>query len=158
MLWMNHTATHGALSPTQHGSRQFGRPCWAGVVASALGRGVPLGERLTVLLLGAIALLSLGDLVMTLQVASSMGMVEVNPVARALMATGSPLFVVAWKCATVALACGILYHFRRAWAAQLGAWVGFLVLVWLTVHWAMFINEMGVHTSIETWVNHGDPR
>lgn len=94
--------------------------------------------RRVVFLLAATALMSLGDLALTLLYTTSSGMVETNPIARAVMAHNSPLFVVVWKLATMVLGLGILCWARKTKAAEVAAWLCFLILVALCVHWLSF--------------------
>jgi hypothetical protein len=94
--------------------------------------------RRVVFLLAATAFMSFGDLALTLTYATSTGMVETNPIARAVMLHNSPLFVVIWKLATMVLGLGILWWARRAKAAEVAAWLCFLILMALCVHWLSF--------------------
>lgn len=95
-----------------------------------------------VLALGlAIALMSGVDLYLTLLYVTSMGMNEMNPLARAMMSYQSPTVLALWKFATVALCLGILIYIRTKRSAEIGAWVGFLILGWLMSHWVYFIHE-----------------
>src|SRR5258706_12723174 len=87
-----------------------------GALLGARGRGPRV-----VALLTAVAILSLADLYMTLTHVMSFGMLEQNPVARMIMACGSPMALVAWKLVTVGFAIGVMYWLRRRPAAELGA-------------------------------------
>ena len=89
----------------------------------------------------AIVLMSSVDLYLTLLYVTSMGMNELNPLARAMMSYESPTVLAVWKFATVALCLGILFYIRTRRSAEIGAWVGFLVLGWLMTHWVHFIHE-----------------
>src|SRR5207253_1891873 len=82
------------------------RTPWLTILARAFA---PEGRarRVTILLV-ATALMCLGDLTLTMTYITSMGMVETNPIARAVMASNSPGFVVVWKLTTMALGLGIL--------------------------------------------------
>ena len=74
--------------------------------------------RVTLLLCGVV-LLSLADLYMTLVHLMSFGMIEANPLARGIMAYGSPAALVVWKLVTVLTAVGILFYARRKASAKL---------------------------------------
>ena len=89
-----------------------------------------------------IVLLSLADLYITLMYLHSGGMGEANPLARWIMGHGSPALLVAWKTATVAVASLLLYRHRRNRTAEFGAWVCLLILVWLTMRWAQYSDEV----------------
>lgn len=98
--------------------------------------------RRVLILLSVVVVLSLADLYLTvLYAADAGGFPEANPLARAIMSTQSIPLLVAWKLGTVATAVGILYAIRRTRSAELGAWVCFLVLGWLTVHWGQYVAE-----------------
>lgn len=91
------------------------------------------------LLVVATALMGLGDLYLTLNFVMTTGMVELNPIARAVIELGCPNFVVAWKVVLILISSGILWATRRHRFAEAGAWVCFLVLVALTFHWVSFV-------------------
>ncbi|RMH14459.1 MAG: hypothetical protein D6695_01180 [Planctomycetota bacterium] len=98
--------------------------------------------RRVILLLVFVIVLSLADLYLTiLYLADAGGFPEANPLARAIMSTQSIPLLVLWKLGTVFTAVGILYAIRRTRSAELGAWVCFLVLGWLTVHWGQYVSE-----------------
>jgi len=101
-----------------------------------------LRGRRVILLACAIALMSAVDLYLTLLYVTNMGMNEMNPLARAMMAYQSPKVLALWKFLTVALSMGILILIRNKRSAEWGAWVGFLVLGWLMSHWVLFVHEM----------------
>lgn len=95
-----------------------------------------------VVLLAAVVLLSLGDLYMTLIHLLNFGMLEGNPLARAIMEHGSPAAVVIWKFVTVGFAVGVLYWARRRWAAEAGALLCCCILAWLTVQWVGYSDQI----------------
>lgn len=120
----------------------------AGSVAPALselfGRAASpdsRGKRVAILL-AAIALLSLGDLYMTLAYATSVGMFESNPLARFVMSFGSPALVATWKLGSLLLACTIFYWARRSRYAEMGVWGCTLLLCWLTCHWGAYVDQI----------------
>lgn len=90
------------------------------------------------MLLTASLILAMGDLWMTLTYASNMGMLEANPLARAIMTLNSPMAVVAWKLATTLLGLGILFRLRHTRHAEIGAWVVFAALAALSIHWLQY--------------------
>lgn len=103
--------------------------------------------RRVLMLLSVVIVLSLGDLYLTvLFLADAGGFPEANPLARAIMSTQSIPLLVAWKLGTVLTTVGILYAIRRTRSAELGAWVCFLVLGWLTVHWGQYVSETHITT------------
>lgn len=93
-------------------------------------------------LLIAVVLLSLGDLYMTLVHLLNFGMLEGNPLARAIMERGSPTALVAWKLLTVGFAVAVLFAARRRWAAEAGALFCCVVLTWLTFQWAGYSEQI----------------
>lgn len=95
-------------------------------------------SRRVAILIGAIVLLSLGDLYMTTTFLLSGGFIENNPLARNVMSYNSPAMLATWKMATVFLATGILFAFRRRPSAELAAWFCCLLLAWVTVRWVAY--------------------
>lgn len=85
--------------------------------------------------------MSLADLAMTLTYMSSVGMLESNPIARAMMQWGGPALLVAWKLLTVGVACTILIAASRRVVGELGAVVGCALLTWLMCHWVAYIDH-----------------
>ncbi|QOJ01266.1 MAG: hypothetical protein HRU70_12540 [Phycisphaeraceae bacterium] len=96
------------------------------------------------LVLLAVAMVSLLDLDLTLHYAGTTGMIEHNPIARELLATGSVGLVVLWKVLTAGLAIGILYAHRRHRSAELGAWLCLAIMLWLTARWVHFNSEVSL--------------
>ena len=94
----------------------------------------------------AIAAMSCVDLYLTLLYVTNIGMNEMNPLARAMMEYQSPAILAAWKMGTVMLSIGILILIRKQRSAEIGAWIGCMVLGWLMVHWVGFIN---VHQTLD---------
>lgn len=101
---------------------------------------VPRARRVA-FLVAVIALLSGVDLYLTVLYASTVGMPELNPLARGIMSSGSPAQLALWKVATVGLCIGLLLWTRRAVAAELGAWAGVLVLGGLMWMWSAYATE-----------------
>ncbi len=110
-------------------------------------------------LLAAVTLLSLGDLWMTILYTTSVGLIESNPIARLVMSHNSVGLLTLWKAATVGLGVGILYRTRRTRFGEVGAWVCFLILAWLTVRWAAYNDSMlGTGQTLATMSQNGDQR
>ncbi len=105
------------------------------------------GFRVVVLSL-AIAAMSSIDLYLTILYITHSGMNEMNPIARAMMEYHSPTILAIWKAGTVALSLGILLLIRKQRSAEMGAWVGCLVMGWLMFHWIGFI-EQSRHLDME---------
>lgn len=94
-------------------------------------------------LLLATLIMSIGDLYMTLTLATSVGMLEANPFSRAVMAQDSPALVILWRMGTVLFGLGILYYFRRLARAELGTWICFAAMLSLTIYWTYYIEAIG---------------
>lgn len=99
----------------------------------------------------AIVLMSVADLKMTLFYVTSVGMTEVNPIARFLMVYGGVCSIVLWKAATVACGVFILWRIRRHRVAEVGAWICCAVLAALCVHWFRYNDQV---TTLATEVMH----
>jgi|GEM_PF-1093937 len=89
----------------------------------------------------AIAVMSGVDLYLTILYITHTGMNEMNPLARAMMEYQSPAILALWKGGTVLLSLGILILIRKQRSAEMGAWVGCLVMGWLMLHWGSFIHN-----------------
>lgn len=122
-----------------------------GSVGSPLGAGSPglapaahlnHRPRRVVLLLAAIALMSVADLIMTVEYASSVGLFEGNPVARAVMSYGSTPLLACWKLASVGVCLWILFRTRRTGSGEFGAWVCVAALAWLSFRWTGYNAQM----------------
>ncbi len=93
-----------------------------------------------VLLLLAIGwVLGLADLAMTLTYLMNVGMFEGNPLARWVIAMGSPAIVAGFKLMTMVVSSMILLWQRRKWQAEIGAILAVLVLAKLTYAWFGYI-------------------
>lgn len=110
-------------------------PVPAGWVADYVSRR-PL--RVTALV-ALIVVLSLADLHLTLTFLTSGGMLESNPLARLVMSYDCAGLLTLWKCASVGLTSWILFRARRNRSAEIAAWIGVGVLLWLMVRWAGYI-------------------
>lgn len=99
------------------------------------------GERTLIVLIG-VALLSLGDLYMTLTFATSVGMIEGNPIARAVMALNCPILLIWWKAVMLVVTIALLVACRKRRVGELGAWLCLFILLWLTVRWGHYSDAM----------------
>jgi hypothetical protein len=127
----------------------FARHDQAGVVAEAfsparlslalLASPRVRGVRVCILLAAA-CILGTYDLALTLLFSTTVGMVEMNPLARAIMRVyDSPWMLSAWKVLTMGLSAWIIYRVRHRRIGEAAAWIAFLVLVVLSLHWARFV-------------------
>jgi len=92
-----------------------------------------------VILAMAIMVMSGVDLYLTLLYVTHTGMNELNPLARAMMDYQSPMILAIWKGGTVVISIGILILIRKQRSAELGAWIGCLVMGSLMIHWHGYI-------------------
>jgi len=107
-------------------------------------------------MVGAIALLSAGDLYMTMVHLRGFGMMEMNPIARLVMQYQAPWVLIAWKLGTVGLASLILIACRRRKAAELAALVCCLVLTALTVQWIRYSEQASRNTTLLQTIADGE--
>lgn len=107
-------------------------------VVGLLGRGRSVR---VVCLVSAIVMMSLADLVITLIYLRTVGMGEGNPVARYVMEHGSDSLLIAWKCASVALAVLVFVRYRDRRSTEGACWFCMVVLVWLLVRWIAYADE-----------------
>jgi len=109
-------------------------------------------------LLSAVLCMSLADLYLTLMMLRTVGLAEENPIARAIMQTGSPALVAAWKGATLAVAIGLLWALRRRASAEWGSWVAVLVLTGVMLHWVAYSAQsdtlIAAIGALETGMDH----
>ncbi|MFG0275475.1 MAG: DUF5658 family protein [Phycisphaerales bacterium] len=91
-------------------------------------------RRVTLLVVTA-ALLGLFDLLHTLSYMGGAGMMELNPVARAMIDLGGARQLILFKMFTIATSCGILYILRRYRQAEICAWISLAALAMLAAHW-----------------------
>ena len=94
-----------------------------------------------IILIALIAAMSMVDLYLTILYITHTGMNEINPIARAMMEYQSPAILGLWKLATVTLGVGILATIRSKRSAEIGAWIGCIILSLLMSHWVSYINE-----------------
>jgi hypothetical protein len=93
------------------------------------------------LLLCIVVALSLADLYMTLEMLTGVGFAEENPVARAIIALGSPALLAAWKLGTVGFAVWLFIKLRRHAAAEVGCWAGLLIMAGVMFHWHLYVGQ-----------------
>lgn len=118
-------------------------------------------SRRVLLLVAIIFGLSLVDLHLTLLYLTHTGMPEANPLARLVISYDSPAILAVWKLSTVFLAAWILIRARATRTAEIGAWIGCIVLVWLSIHWLRYSMAadtvqqaelaMGAHANFAGW-------
>lgn len=108
---------------------------WMPAFVRARGRRVCL-------LTAAVIVASIADLVLTLTLLLNWGLSEGNPLARAVMSYQSPGMVVAWRLLTLALGVMILVRLRKSPIAEIGAWLCFAAMVWLSFQWAGYVAEL----------------
>lgn len=113
----------------------------------------------------AIFAVSVTDLYLTILYLRHGGMGESNPIARWVIQMNCAWLLSCWKLALVGGACTILLATRRRWSAEVGAWVGAAVMVWLGLHWANYVeavHHLPVSTSVladyrsPEWVQFGE--
>lgn len=102
--------------------------------------------RRVLLLVAATVLVALADLYLTLLYATSVGMHEANPLARALMLYNCPWIVVAFRGLTIGLFGMVLIRARHRPLAEGAAWLCVLAMVWLAFRWEAY-NESVVEVT-----------
>ncbi len=104
------------------------------------------GRRVT-LLVAAILLMGLADLAITLTYMKSVGMLELNPIARYMLDIGSIDQLVRYKLFTMTLSCGVLFVLRKHRKAEFGAWICVAALFLLTMHWVRYNSTITDYTN-----------
>jgi hypothetical protein len=104
------------------------------------------GRRVTLLIV-AMVLMSMGDLLCTLTYMRTSGMIEMNPVARAMISIGDAPQLIMFKLATIAVSCGMLYLMRRHAKAEVSAWACAGMLFALTLHWTHYNRSVSAYTN-----------
>gem|GEM_PF-915771 len=99
------------------------------------------GARVT-LLLGAIALVSVVDLILTLKFVTTVGMIEANPIARWVMRSGDAWTLTIFKLSLTLICLGTIFWLRRIRTAELAAWFCFAVMLALSMKWSMFLTQV----------------
>src|SRR5688572_16872443 len=99
-----------------------------------------LRARRVLLALGVLWCLSMFDLALTIGTMRGSGMIELNPLARAIVHTeGSTSALAAWKILCTLLATVILVSLRRTWTAETASWVCVAALGFTTVSWVRYL-------------------
>jgi hypothetical protein len=86
----------------------------------------------------ALVLMGMADLYCTLAYMTMSGMIEVNPVARAMITIGEGPQLILFKVFTMALSCGALFLARENRKSETAAWLCTVVMLVLTLHWANY--------------------
>lgn len=104
-----------------------------------------------VVLLVGIIILSIADLVITLEHLQSFGMVEANPIAAWIIRSTQSAWVLgAYKSITVGICVTLLYRLRRHRVGELAAWCALVILTGLSVMWHTYTEEMESPLEIQT--------
>ena len=108
----------------------------------------PVGERCkpgggrsrrVMALLGAVVLLSLGDLLVTLAYLKSVGLMEANPIAVYLIESTQSAWVLAcFKGLTVGFCATVLFCLRRHREGEIGAWCAAAILGLTALQWHQY--------------------
>ena len=111
--------------------------------------GTPEGlrKRRVAWLVLAMAMMGLADLQLTLTYMGSIGMVELNPIARHMVSLGGAPQLVMFKLLTIALSAGLLYLIRWHRTAELCAWCSCAALLILTMHWVRYNEHVALQSS-----------
>jgi hypothetical protein len=91
--------------------------------------------RRVVYLVIAVVLMSLADLAITLTWVTDVGLAESNPLARWVIAQGSPALLSVWKLITIVPAVLVFLALRHKPIAEAGAFVACVLLGIVTLHW-----------------------
>lgn len=106
----------------------------------------PVRSRRVALLAFAMVLMGLADLQLTLTYMRSIGMIELNPLARAMVDLGGAPQLIRFKLFSIALSAGLLFLLRRHSLAERCAWVSCAALLALSIHWTRY-NEHAASAS-----------
>ena len=109
----------------------------AAVMASVKAHLETRPARVTLLAL-AMILMGLADLQLTLTYMRSIGMIELNPIAREMIEIGGARQLIVFKLFTIAASAGLLYLVRRHRLAETCAWASCAALLALTMHWVRY--------------------
>jgi len=90
------------------------------------------------LLAAAMLLMGLADLQLTLTYMRSVGLIELNPIAREMVEIGGARQLVMYKLLSIAMSAGVLYLLRRHALAERCAWASCALLLALTMHWVRY--------------------
>jgi hypothetical protein len=101
-----------------------------------------VGALATIAALAATGVLALADLALTIDVARTHGLLEVNPVARALAEYAGAEGVVAWKLLTLSVGLWVLARCRHVRLARAAAIVALLAHCWMMGQWGHYMDAM----------------
>lgn len=106
--------------------------------------------RRVLLLVALIAILSVGDLLVTLTMLNSLGMEEVNPFAAFIIRQQSPVGLVLFKIGSVLGCVSIILVVRHRRQGEVAAWIAAGILTVLTVRWSAYTSEVANFNSTIT--------
>lgn len=119
------------------------------------------------LLVFAIAMLSLGDLLVTWTFLNSFGMQESNPFAAFIIRQQSPMALVLFKIGSLCACVSTILVVRHQRQGEIAAWIAVSILVLLTVRWSIYTSEMsdfnntitiGEAQQSDLWLQFGNRR
>lgn len=104
--------------------------------------------RRVLLALGALALLSLGDLRVTLLHFRGLGIVELNPIGQYFMASHLIGGLILWKLGATGLSVGLLLKVRRHTIAEAASWLLLGLMIALTCYWYWYTFFLSRHFTV----------
>lgn len=125
-----------------------------------LTRSAPRAKRVLIAV-RIIWVLSILDLLLTVTLMTTSGMVESNPIARVIAQMGGGTYpLMAWKVLCTALATMILVNLRGRWTSEAGAWACVAALVLTMGMWVGYLqcddirllSSQSLNQSIDGWV------
>jgi len=128
----------------------------AGAWATRICSPASAPERRIVLLIVAMIMMGLADLACSLTYMQSVGMIELNPLARHMASVGQTRQLVLFKLFTMALSCGALFLVRRHAIAEKAAWLCSAGLLALMIHWTIFNRDVASNTNELTLMAQGE--
>lgn len=123
------------LPPRRSAEHQAGMP----FVIDAVSRG---RARRVNLLIIAMVIMGLVDLALTLTYMTSIGMFEVNPIARQMVDLGASRQLVMYKLLTVGISCGAIFMGRYHRVCEICAWCCTIGLLALMAHWVDYNTQL----------------
>ena len=113
-------------------------------------------KRRLVLLITAIILMGLTDLALTLTYMRSIGMIEMNPLARLMISIGQTRQLVLFKLLTITVSVGCLIAMRHHRWAERAAWCAVVLLLGVMFHWVTYNNSLSSITNELTLLVSGE--
>lgn len=101
-----------------------------------------VGAFATIAALTATAVLAMADLALTIDVARTHGLLESNPIARALADYAGAEGIVAWKLLTLSVGLWVLVRCRHMRLARAAAVVALLAHCWMMGQWGHYMDAM----------------